>query len=49
MSGSGGYAVSNLRDQLPGLVIGCLLTLLAGLGAAWSGSRGIAARLREYR
>ena len=49
VSSSGGYAVSNLRDQLPGLVIGCLLTLLAGLGAAWSASRGIAARLREYR
>ncbi len=49
VSSSGGYAVSNLRDQLPGLVAGCLLTLLAGLGAAWSGSRGITARLREYR
>ena len=32
-----------------GLVLGCVLTFLAGLGAAWSGSRGIAARLKEYR
>jgi hypothetical protein len=49
VSRAGGYAVSNLRQELPGLVAGCFLTFLAGLGAAWFGSRGIAARLREYR
>jgi hypothetical protein len=49
VSSAGGYAVGNLRHQLPGLVAGCVLTFLAGLGAAWAGSRGIAARQREYR
>lgn len=42
-------AVRDLRDRQTGLVLGCVLTFLAGLGAAWSGSRGIAARLKEYR
>lgn len=49
VSRAGAYAVTNLRDAQPGLVAGCVLTLLAGLGVAWSGSRGIAARLKEYR
>lgn len=49
VSSTGTGAVSSLRHHQTGLVLGCLLTLLAGLGAAWSGSRGIAARLREYR
>ncbi|SDU90999.1 hypothetical protein SAMN04488544_1824 [Microlunatus sagamiharensis] len=46
---TGEVAVAGLRDRVPGLVLGCVLTLLAGFGAAWAGSRGIAARLREYR
>lgn len=46
---SGATSVQELRSSEPGLVVGCLLTLLAGLAAAWAGSRGIAARLREYR
>ncbi|HEY0237795.1 MAG TPA: hypothetical protein VGC37_04045 [Friedmanniella sp.] len=49
VSGTGTSAVDNLRGHETGLVLGCVLTLLAGLGAAWSGSRGIATRLREYR
>lgn len=49
VSDSGTSAVRSIRGHETGLVLGCLLTLLAGLGAAWSGSRGIAARLREYR
>ena len=48
-SSSGASAVQELRSSEPGLVLGCLLTLLAGLATAWAGSRGIAARLREYR
>lgn len=48
-AGTGDVAVAGLRDRVPGLVLGCVLTLLAGSGAAWAGSRGIAARLREYR
>ncbi len=46
---SGASVVADVRGHEAGLVVGCLLTLLAGLGAAWSGSRGITARLREYR
>jgi hypothetical protein len=46
---TGTESVDSLRGHLPGLVLGCVLTFLAGLAAAWSGSRGIAARLREYR
>ena len=49
VAGSGSGAVGDLHDHHPGLVLGCVLTFLAGLGAAWSGSRGIAARLKEYR
>ena len=49
VSSTGTGAVASLRGHQAGLVLGCLLTFLAGLGAAWSGSRGIAARLREYR
>ena len=49
VSQTGAFAVSNLRAQQPGLVAGCVLTFLAGLGAAWAASRGIAARQREYR
>jgi hypothetical protein len=49
VAASGTSAVDGLRSHQAGLLLGCLLTLLAGLGAAWSGSRGIAARLREYR
>lgn len=48
-SSTGAHAVGNLRHALPGLVLGCVLTLLAGLAAAVAGSRGIDARLREYR
>ncbi|WP_091181068.1 hypothetical protein [Microlunatus flavus] len=46
---SGASAVQDLRNQGAGLVVGCLLTLLAGLASAWAGSRGISTRLREYR
>lgn len=46
---SGTSSVQELRSQVPGLVVGCLLTLLAGLATAWAGSRGISTRLREYR
>lgn len=49
VSSTGTGAVTSLRGHQAGLVLGCLLTFLAGLGAAWAGSRGIAARLREYR
>jgi hypothetical protein len=49
VSGTGTNAVTKLRGHHTGLVLGCVLTFLAGLGAAWSGSRGIAARLKEYR
>jgi hypothetical protein len=49
VAGTGTTAVDSLRSHQPGLVLGCVLTFLAGLGAAWAGSRGIAARLREYR
>ena len=49
VSGTGTSAVDSLRGHHTGLVLGCVLTFVAGLGAAWSGSRGIATRLREYR
>ena len=49
VAGTGSGAVNDLRGSHGGLVLGCVLTFLAGLGAAWAGSRGIAARLREYR
>ena len=49
VAGSGTTAVDRLRGHEAGLLLGCLLTLVAGLGAAWAGSRGIATRLREYR
>lgn len=49
VSGTGASAVTSLRGHQAGLVLGCVLTFLAGLGAAWSASRGIATRLREYR
>ncbi|MCW2811593.1 MAG: hypothetical protein JWP61_2051 [Friedmanniella sp.] len=38
-----------LAGQQPGLVVGALLSLLAGVGAALLGRRGVGARLREYR
>ncbi|MGI3785342.1 MAG: hypothetical protein ACRYG2_31710 [Janthinobacterium lividum] len=49
VAGMGTSAVDSLRSHQTGLVAGCVLTFLAGLGAAWSGSRGIADRLKEYR
>jgi hypothetical protein len=49
VAGTGTSAVTGLRGHHAGLLLGCVLTFLAGLGAAWSGSRGIATRLREYR
>ena len=49
VSGSGNVAVRDLRAHHGGLLLGCVLTFLAGVGAAWSGSRGITARLKEYR
>ena len=49
VASTGTGAVGGLRGHQAGLVLGCLLTFLAGLGAAWAGSRGVAARLEEYR
>ena len=49
VASTGTGAVDDLRSHQPGLVLGCLLTFLAGLGSAWLGSRGVAARLEEYR
>ena len=49
VASTGTGAVDGLRGHQAGLVLGCLLTFLAGLGAAWAGSRGVAARLEEYR
>ena len=49
VASTGTGAVQGLRGHRAGLLLGCLLTFLAGLGAAWAGSRGVAARLEEYR
>ena len=49
VTSTGTGAVGSLRGHHAGLLVGCVLTFLAGLGAAWSGSRGIGVRLREYR
>ena len=49
VSGTGRVAVENLRATVPDLVLGCVLTFLAGVAAAWFGHRGISARLKEYR
>ena len=49
VASTGAGAVESLRGHQAGLVLGCLLTFLAGLGAAWAGSRGVEARLQEYR
>lgn len=38
-----------LADRQPGLIGAAIVTLLAGLGAALFGRRGVAARLEEYR
>lgn len=46
---SGAAAVDALGGHRAGLVVGALLTVLAGLAAAWCGRTGVAARLREYR
>ncbi len=40
---------TSLGDQQPGLVAASILTLLAGLGAALLGRRGVGRRLEEYR
>jgi hypothetical protein len=42
-------ATEQLSARQPGLVIGAVLALLAGLAVALLGRRGVAARLREYR
>ena len=49
VAGTGTTAVDGLRGRVPGLVLGCVLTFLAGLGVALGGSRGVQARLQEYR
>lgn len=40
---------TSLADRQPGLIAAAMLSLLAGLGAALLGRRGVAARLEEYR
>lgn len=42
-------ATDGLNASWPGLVVGALLALLAGVAVALLGRRGVAARLREYR
>jgi hypothetical protein len=49
LQGSGEATAASLGRHRPGLVVGAVLALLAGLATAWSGRRGVAARLREYR
>ena len=49
VAGTGKTAVNGVRGSVPDLVLGCILTFLAGLGAALAGHRGISVRLREYR
>ena len=44
-----GAAADDLSALQPGLGVGAVLALLAGLGVALLGRRGVAARLREYR
>lgn len=49
LEGSGATTERSLAGYRSGLVVGALLTFLAGLAAAGLGRRGLAARLREYR